>query len=167
MIETPKIIIVDNNDKIIGSKARGTLDKDDIYRVSALWITNFKNNILLAKRHHTKTHNPNKWGPAVAGTVEEHETYENNIVKEAEEELNLKDTKFELGPKTRTDDIYHHFTQWYILKTNKDLADFKIQTNEVEEIRWFSAQELEKQIQEHPEEFLPRMENYLKLFSSN
>lgn len=39
----PKIIIVDENDEPIGAKERGTLDDyKDIYRVSALWITNEK-----------------------------------------------------------------------------------------------------------------------------
>ena len=85
-----KIIIVDKNDKIIGYKIRGTLDKNGIYRVSALWITNSLGEILLARRSRKKDKHPLKWGPAVAGTVEEGETYEQNIVKEAWEELGLK-----------------------------------------------------------------------------
>ncbi|GAF94063.1 unnamed protein product, partial [marine sediment metagenome] len=80
-----KIIIVDDNDKIIGYKERDTLKREDIYRVSALWITNSHGEILLARRHHTKSHRPRKWGPAVAGTVDAGETYEDNIIKEAEE----------------------------------------------------------------------------------
>ena len=62
MAETtkPKIIVVDENDKIIGHKNRGTLKKEDIYRVSALWITNSRGEILLARRHHTKSHHPRK-----------------------------------------------------------------------------------------------------------
>ena len=35
-----KIVIVDENDDVIGHKERGAIMQDDIYRVAALWITN-------------------------------------------------------------------------------------------------------------------------------
>ncbi len=159
-----KIIIVDENDKIIGHKNRGTLKKEDIYRVSALWITNSNGQILLARRHHTKSHHPRKWGPAVAGTVDEGETYEENIIKEAEEELGLKNIEPKIGPKTKTDNEYRHFTQWYVLNVDMDINQFKIQKEEVEEIRWFSPEELGTQLQENPDEFLPTMKKYFELF---
>jgi len=160
----PKIIIVDKNDKIIGYKDGNTLGKEEIYRVSALWITNSCGEILLARRHHTKSHHPKKWGPAVAGTVDEGETYEENIIKEAEEELGLKNIKVELGPRTKTDDEFHHFTQWYTAKIDKNINDFKIQEDEVEEIKWISPDGLKKELKGHPEEFTPTTEKYFKLF---
>lgn len=160
-----KIIIVDENDKIIGYKNRDTLKKEDIYRVSALWITNTNRDILLARRHHTKSHHPEKWGPAVAGTVDKGETYEDNIIKEEEEELGLRNIKPKIGPKTKTDNEYRHFTQWYTLNVDKNINEFKIQEDEVEEIKWFSPEELRKQLQENPEEFLPAMKKYFELFS--
>jgi isopentenyldiphosphate isomerase len=163
-IANHKIIIVDENDKIIGYQNRGALKKEDIYRVAALWIVNSDGQILLARRHHTKSHHPRKWGPAVAGTVDEGETYEKNIIKEAEEELGLKNIKPELGPKTKTDNEYRHFTQWYVLNIDLDISQFRIQENEVEEIKWFSFEEFKKQFQEHPEEFLPTMKKYFELF---
>ncbi len=160
----PRIVMVDNADNIIGYKERGPLGKDDIYRVSALWIVNSKDEILLAKRHRSKKHHPGKWGPAVAGTVDEGETYELNITKEAEEELGLKNIKFELGPKTETNVEYHHFTQWYTLTLDKDPKDFQLQVDEVEEVKWFNPKDLEKQIQKHPENFLPTLETYVNYF---
>ena len=166
MAETmkPKIIIVDENDKIIGYKDRGTLEKKDIYRVSALWVTNSRGEILLARRHHAKTHHPRKWGPAVAGTVDEGETYEANIIKEAEEELGLKDIKLKLGPYTKEDNEYRHFGQWYILNIDKDINEFKIQEDEVEQIKWFSMEEMKESLHKYPEEFLPTMKKYFELF---
>lgn len=168
MAETikPKIIIVDKDDKIIDYKDRDALDENDIYRVSALWITNSSGQILLARRHHTKSHYPRRWGPAVAGTVEEGETCEKNIIKEAEEELGLKNIKPQIGPRTKTDNKYHHFTQWFILNISLEITQFKIQKEEVEEIKWFFPEELEKQLQNYPGEFLPTMKEYSKLFLS-
>jgi len=162
-----RIVIVGENDKIIGYQNRDTLKKEEIYRVAALWVTNSCNEILLARRHHTKSHYPRKWGPAVAGTVDEGETYEDNIIKEAEEEIGLKDIQPKLGPKTKTDNEYHHFTQWYTLSIDKDIDEFKIQEDEVEEVKWFSREELGKQLKEYPDEFLPTMNKYFKLFNFN
>ncbi|MFA6194754.1 MAG: NUDIX domain-containing protein [Patescibacteria group bacterium] len=162
----PQIIIVNKDDEIIGYKTRDNLNKEDIYRVSALWITNSQGQILLAKRHHTKSHNPNMWGPAVAGTVEEGETYESNIIKEAEEEIGLKNIQPKLGPKTETNGEYHHFTQWYTLNIDKNIDEFKIQEDEVGEIGWLAPKELRSRLQEKPEEFLSKMKEYLELFSS-
>jgi isopentenyldiphosphate isomerase len=142
-----KIIIVDKEDKVIGSKERGTLDYEkDIYRVAALWVTNSKNEVLLAKRALTKKHNPGKWGPAVAGTVDEGETYDLNIVKEAREELGLKDINPEKWIKNNTvgKQRYQHFTQWYRLKLDKSLDYFKLQEEEVKEIKWFNKDELKE-----------------------
>jgi hypothetical protein len=111
----PRIVIVNENDEIIAHKERGTLIQKDIYRVSALWVKNFKGDILLAQRKFTKSHDPGKWGPAVAGTVDEGETYEQNIIKEAEEEIGLKNIRPTLGPKIRMTGEYNYFDQWYTL----------------------------------------------------
>jgi len=165
-INQPKTTIVNTSDEIISYKARNVLTKEDIYRVSALWLTNSKGEILLAKRHHTKLHNPNMWGPAVAGTIEEGETYKSNIIKESEEEIGLRYIKPTLGPKMEITGEHHHFTQWFTLKVDKDINDFKIQKDEVEEVKWFTPQELKSCLQVQPEKFLPRMNEYFKLFSS-
>lgn len=161
-----KIIIVNNQDEIIGCKDRDALNPQDIYRVSALWITNSKGEILLAQRHHTKKHNPLKWGPAVAGTVEEGETYEKNIIKETKEELGLKNIKPIFFRKTKTDRDYPHFTQSYALSLDQDINEFKIQEDEVEAIRWFTPEELKHELKEHPEKFLSSVESILNYLNN-
>jgi len=104
-----KIIIVDENDKIIGYKERGTLNFRDIYRVSALQVKNSVGQILLAQRKLTKKKNPGKWGPAVAGTNDEGETYESNIIKEAEEEIGLVDFEMKVKNKQRVDEGFSNY----------------------------------------------------------
>ncbi|MEK7619486.1 MAG: NUDIX domain-containing protein [Patescibacteria group bacterium] len=160
-----RIQIVNENDEIIGHKERGTLDNTDIYRVSALWITNSKGEILLARRHRSKSHHPGMWGPAVAGTVDEGENYEQNIIKEAEEELGLKGIRPVLGPKIKVDNVYHHFTQWYTLVVDKDPGDFTLQEDEVEEVRWISPDALSILLRDQPQDFLPTFKSYFDLFT--
>lgn len=163
-----KITIVNDKDEVVGHKERGTLDySKDIYRVSALWITNSKGEVLLAKRSPTKKQHPNKWGPAVAGTIEEGETYDSNMIKEAEEELGLKNIKPEKWIKTDTIgkpflSKYQHFTQWYKLKLDKPSKEFKVQEEEVAEIGWFTKEELTKMKREEEDPILTSVKRVIE-----
>lgn len=159
-----KIIIVDEKDNIIGSKERDKV-KGEIYRVSALWLKNPKNQFLLARRAFSKTNNPGKWGPAVAGTVEEGESYEENIIKEAEEEIGLRNLKIKKGAKVYSGGKYKHFTQLYTTTTDKIDLDFN--KEEIAEIKWFSNEEFLEQFNSHPEEFLENMKKYFELFQKD
>lgn len=160
-----KIQIVDSNDKVVEMKEREEINYEtDIYRVSALWIINSQGKILLARRAFTKKQNPGKWGPAVAGTVDEGETYESNIIKETEEELGLKNISPEKAIKEFEKGMYKHFTQWFILKLEPDfdLKDLKIDEEEVAEIKWFSKQEIKDLMDS--DEVLNGMKKWIDLF---
>ena len=87
-MKKPKVIIVDENDNPIGLKYREDIDySKDTYRCTGIWITNSNDEVLIAQRKFTKDKDPGKWGPAVAGTIEEGETYESNAYKEMKEEI--------------------------------------------------------------------------------
>lgn len=149
-----KIPIVDENDNLIEYRKRDNLDTDAIYRVSSLWITDTDGKILLARRAFDKSHDPGKWGPAVAGTVEEEETYVENIVKEAEEELGLKDIHPVVGIKKRRKSKWNYFVQEFLLTLPAGFNDFKIATNEVAEVKWFTDIELRRKLKKNPDDFL-------------
>jgi len=159
-----KLIIVDENDVPIGLKDRSSVTKDDIYRVSALWITNSKGDILLAQRQLTKKQDPGKWGPAVAGTNDEGESYDVNILKEAQEEIGLKNTIFTIARKIRYTSPTNNFCQWYTLVIDKDIDYFKLQEEEVKAIKWFTRDELKKQLSNSPEKFLVSVKACLEEF---
>jgi isopentenyl-diphosphate Delta-isomerase len=154
-------IIVNENDEIIGFKERSSLNKKDIVRISALWIQNSKGEILLAQRSFQKSTSPGKWGPAVAGTNEKGETYEQNMIKEAKEEIGLKGFKFEKAHKIRNKE--NNFVQWFTLKT--DNYEFKLQKEEVEQVKWFKKEELKKEIKENPEKFTSSVKKNIDIFS--
>lgn len=149
-----KIPIVDENDNIMEYRERDNRDLNAIYRVSSLWITDTNGNILLARRAFNKSHDPGKWGPAVAGTVEEGETYEQNIIKETEEEIGLKNIKPITGIKKRRKTKWNYFAQEFLLTLPVGFNNFKIQEDEVAEIKWFSEEELKKELKENPDQFL-------------
>ena len=55
--------IVDDQDNIIGAKPRNEIDFiNDYFRSSGLWLTNSKNQVLIAQRVLSKDKDPGKWG---------------------------------------------------------------------------------------------------------
>jgi len=162
-----KIQVVNDNDEIIGHKDRAKINyKKDIYRITALWITNSKGEVLIAQRKHTKDKDPGKWGPAVAGTMDEGETYEENIYKEAKEELGIENVKFIVGPKQRRYTPRNFFCQWFLLNIDRDINQFKIQAEEVEQIAWIGKRKLIDEARENPDKYIPSMPEIIKLFLS-
>lgn len=149
-------IIVDENNNIIWYKKKKNMKKNDIYRVSSLWIKNSKWEVLLAQRSFKKSHNPWQWWPAVSGTLEKWETYDDNIIKETEEEIWLKVTIDDIQKKDLTKKVweYTYFGQSYLWIFDLDINKFKIQEEEVEQIKWRSVDELQKRIRENPKMFL-------------
>ncbi|MFA7253615.1 MAG: NUDIX domain-containing protein [Patescibacteria group bacterium] len=160
----PKIYVVDENDVVIGVKEKTEVEDHEFNRVTGLWIKNSKGEILLAQRKRTKRYDPGKWGPAVAGTVEEGETYESNIIKEAEEELGLRDLEMTIGPKERVTWAEHrYFAHWFITTLDLPVEAFTIQESEVEAIRWIEFDLFMKDLEENPDQYTIGMRNRKKL----
>ncbi len=151
-----KRIIVNDKDEIIGYKERNKRTKDDIVRVAGLWIFNDKKETLIAKRTDNKAHDPNKWGPSAAGSVEKDETYVSNIIKEAKEEISitLKEKDLILGPHRFVTAGHQFFSQSFFAKMNLPIKAFKIQKEEVAEIRWIGINKLLEWVHEKPDDFI-------------
>lgn len=149
--------LVDENDHVIRYKARTELESGDIYRVASLWVANAEQEVLLARRVFSKLLDPGKWESAVAGTVENKETYDENIAKEAREELGITDTRFTRGPKLFVPSNGHgqsYFCQTFIARLDWPVERFTPQTEEVAAIRWVSLSDLEREIASSPENFV-------------
>lgn len=154
-----KIHIVDNQDNLIGVKERTEIDyKTDIYRVSALWLTNSKGQTLLAKRAAVKDKDPGKWGPAVAGTIDEGETYDDNIHKEAIEEIGLEGAEFTKGSKIRITHPRNYFCQWYFVTLDRDADTFVMQEDEVDKLEWVDIEQMKQELKTSPDKYVPAMQ---------
>ncbi|MEJ0073353.1 MAG: NUDIX domain-containing protein [Candidatus Saccharibacteria bacterium] len=162
-----KRLIVDSDDNLVGSKTREELDLvKDIYRVSGLWITNSHGQALLAQRGLDNDDGAGEWGPAVAGTVQEGETYETNIYKEAEEEIGLKGAAFSLGPKQRISGTRNYFCQWFTTAVDKEVSSFTLQATEVAALQWVDETNLLQDIEANPGKYVPGMATAVKLLVS-
>lgn len=154
-----KIPIVNEKDEVVGYKDRDDKNNVDIVRVSALWVFNSNKDVLLAQRSFSKTRSAGKWGPAVAGTLEEGETYESNIVKEADEEIGLQIQKEELmiGKKKRSQRDHPYFRQMFYFKTDLSTAEFRPSQEEVEQVKWVSLDDLSVWLEKGKNDFTPSM----------
>jgi isopentenyldiphosphate isomerase len=152
-----RIVIVDDTDTVIGAKEYWALEPGDVYRASALWLTNSRGDVLMAQRAFTKIKDPGVWGPAVAGTVDEGESYDDNIVKEIREEIGLEIPLSQLkrGPKIRIKNRPNEcFGQWYLYTIDKNAEDFVLQKEEVIQVKWFAPAELLQAVRSRSEEFV-------------
>lgn len=161
----PKVIIVDESDTPIGLKYRNEIDyTKDTYRCTGIWITNSKGEVLIAQRAFIKDKDPGKWGPAIAGTLEESEDYESNAYKEAHEELGLSGITLTLGPKEHITKPRKYFGQWFFCTVDKPLSDFTIQKEEVEQIAWIDKDELKTDIENNPDKYTHSLGRVMNMF---
>ena len=153
-----KIIIVDDKNNYIGVKSRSDIDYEkDIYQSSALWVVNTQGEALVAQRKLTKDKDPGKWGPSVAGTVDEGEDYDINVYKEAEEEIGLTGYKFQKGGMERLYAPRSQFVQWYKVLVDEPLEYFTAQEEEVEQLQWIDISDLHKDVEQNPDKYVPSM----------
>jgi isopentenyl-diphosphate delta-isomerase type 1 len=138
--------IVDENNNLTGKLAeREYIHKKGIWhREISVWIVNGKGEILLQKRAANKKEKPNQWGTC-SGHIEAGETKEDSIIRELNEELGLEVTinklKFMWIEKVKNKSSgrkNYHFKYMYFLKTNYKIEDYKIQTEELSEIKYIS-----------------------------
>lgn len=160
-----KIPIVNEQDEIIRYEDWETRNPKDICRVAALWVLNEKKEFLLAKRSKNKKHHPSIWGPSVAGSVEENETYQENIIKEAEEEIGIEISKIMLGPKKRISSSHEYFCQYFFTQVPSK-TKFILQESEVDEVRWVSLEKLKDWCSKTPEEFIPTFKKNLDIIEN-
>jgi isopentenyl-diphosphate Delta-isomerase len=158
-----QVIVVDEQDRVLGAKDRNNRSPSDIIRISALWLFNSQNEVLIAQRSQAKLNDPGKWGASVVGTNEVGETYLSNILKEAREELgiSLKAENLSSGQPHLVSAGVKLFVTLFFAKFNLLIADFIIQKEEVEQVRWISLPDLKTLFDNHPENFTRTFKNSL------
>ena len=149
-----RIPIVNEKDEVVKYIERNELAVGDTFRVAGLWVYDKEGNILLARRALSKKRHPGLWSVAVAGTVEENETYDSNIVKEMEEELGIVGyiPKKVLKDYREADDGIKRWATHYNLILPREYQ-FTLREDEVIETKWYTPQELVDDVTSHPEKF--------------
>lgn len=130
------IIWIDENDNYLGEVTVSKAHREGLlHRVSAVYLTNDKNQILIQKR------DDGRLDHSAAGHVDADETYLEAATRELEEELDVSGVKLtEVGDcnsRENGDKIRHRF-RVYHCKTNPG----KPNSDEVEEVFWADPAEI-------------------------
>ena len=139
------IYVVDEDDNIVGKSTYEEFDYNrDFFRVSTLWVVDMAGqNILIAQRSLDNWVDAGKWGPSVAGMVDLGESYRDNIIKEAGEEIGLSDIDPIELYKIKIDLPDRHFhNQIYGIRTDWSIEKFVKQDEEVEALKFVNIDEL-------------------------
>jgi isopentenyl-diphosphate Delta-isomerase len=147
------------NKKVMKSEAH---KKGLWHRVAHVWIYNSNKEVLLQLRSKDKEVYPNVWDISVAGHISTGEREIQSAMREIEEEIGLKVKESELKlwnirnvHFTTSTTINNEIIYLYLLKYNGNIKQLKIQEEELQEIKFFKLNELEKQLKEMPEKFTP------------
>jgi isopentenyldiphosphate isomerase len=118
-------------------------------KVAMLWLVNEKGELLLARRADHKKQDPGLWGPSVTGKLEPGESFEEALVREAEEELALKAHTYVFKFLFETDFAHpdgetRQFKVYLANVTTSVIEQLTIDTNEVAKIKWMSIPKIKE-----------------------
>lgn len=152
--------VLDENGQKTGKiKLRNEVHRDgDWHAAVNVFIVNQQGEVLQQRRSPNKDSYPNMWDLSCGGHVVAGEDYLGSAVRELKEELGVEvkpaDLQvigyFKTSAQPAPGFINNSFEQVYLLRANKTLEDFKIQTEELSEIRYIDWRKL-KQMLENPE----------------
>ena len=138
------IDIVDENNNLTGEVEDRMIayNKGLWKRIVSCWIINEKGEILLQKRSKNKFRNPGKWAKT-GGQVETKESVEDAIYREVKEEIGIEIPKNQIKVLNiqKGDKVFFYN---FIFVVNYKIEDYKLQKEEVEEVRYFTIEEIEE-----------------------
>ena len=144
-----KFELVDINGKGTGIVLTGVeandvnnIPKGHYMPVVGVIIINNKNEILLQKRSLNKKRNPGKWG-ICGGKINLGENSIQAGIRETIEEISVRINKEEFKFLNMDTTDKGHFTTYYVRK-DIDIEKCILQEEEVDELRYFKVEELEK-----------------------
>jgi isopentenyldiphosphate isomerase/intracellular septation protein A len=138
--------LVDEQGKITGHAPRSEVHNGSrlLHPVVHLHVVNRGKTLLLQKRPVSKQIQPGKWDTAVGGHISAGETLEQALKKEAFEEIGLTDFSARLLKMYRWEsDVEAELVYLFV---TSDIKNIGVRSEEVEEIRFWTKNQIEKQM---------------------
>lgn len=150
------VVLVNPKDEVLGLMEKQQAHVNGLlHRAFSVFLFNDKGEMLLQKRAAEKYHSPGQWTNAVCSHPRNDETYKNGARRRVKEELGIDVEitekfyfiyKADVGGGLWEHELDHVFTGIYN-------ADFNLNINEVEAVRYISIENLDKEMAESPEQF--------------
>lgn len=150
------VVLVNPEDEVLGLMEKQQAHINGLlHRAFSVFLFNDKGEMLLQKRASKKYHSPNQWTNAVCSHPRDSETYLEGAKRRLKEELGIEvelSEKFDFIYKANVGgglwehELDHVFTGYYD-------SDFDLNKDEVEQVRYISMENLDKEMSENPEKF--------------
>jgi isopentenyldiphosphate isomerase/intracellular septation protein A len=160
--------LVNEEGAVIGKAPRFLCHNGEklLHPVVHLHVLNPKGHFFLQKRPHDKLIQPNKWDTSVGGHISFGEDLKTALAREAYEEIGLIDFSARLIGKYKWESEVESELVYYFISF--DFNKIKLHSNEVQEGKFWSPVQIEKQIGKNT--FTPNFEyeyNLIKEFKAN
>ncbi len=138
--------LVDEKGKVTGQAPRSQVHNGSklLHPVVHLHVLNNNKGLFIQKRPLNKLIQPGKWDTAVGGHISAGETLEQALKKEAFEEIGLKDFSTKLQMVYRWESEVE--AELVYLFTTFDFKNIGVQSDELEELRFWTKNQVEKNI---------------------
>jgi isopentenyldiphosphate isomerase len=117
------------------------MQEGDYHLAVHICIFNNKNEMLIQKRQSTKEDWANMWDLSAAGSAIAGDTSSQAAEREVFEELGLKIDLSNTRPFF-TVNFPEGFDDYYLIRQEVDIAEIKLQEEEVQEVKWASKEEV-------------------------
>ncbi len=165
-----EVVLINSKDEVLGSMKKMEAHENGLlHRAFSVFLFNEKGEMLLQKRAESKYHSPKQWTNAVCSHPRMNETYEEAAKRRMDEELGIDveiEKKFhflykaEVGDQLWEHELDHVFTGNYE-------GDFKLNPEEVSEVRYISMEDLETELKANPEHFTEWFKIILKEYKEH
>ncbi|MBT2623376.1 MULTISPECIES: isopentenyl-diphosphate Delta-isomerase [Chryseobacterium] len=150
------VVLVNHDDDVLGLMEKQQAHVNGLlHRAFSVFLFNDKGEMLLQKRASKKYHSPNQWTNAVCSHPRNGESYLEGAKRRVKEELGIETElsekfnfiyKADVGGGLWEHELDHVFVGNYG-------ADFNLNKEEVDEVRYISMNDLDKEILENPTNF--------------
>jgi isopentenyl-diphosphate delta-isomerase len=150
------VVLVNPEDQVLGSMEKQQAHVNGLlHRAFSVFLFNSKGEMLLQKRASGKYHSPLKWTNAVCSHPRFEETYLEGAKRRLQEELGIEvelSEKFSFIYKADVGNgLWEHELDHVFTGTFEN--EFMLNHEEVEEVKYISMEDLDKEMTEKPENF--------------
>ncbi|CAH0162354.1 isopentenyl-diphosphate Delta-isomerase [Chryseobacterium sp. Bi04] len=152
------VVLVNSEDEVLGLMEKQQAHINGLlHRAFSVFLFNSKGEMLLQKRASGKYHSPNQWTNAVCSHPRKEETYLEAAKRRLYEELGIEtelSEKFNFIYKADVGGgLWEHELDHVFVGNHESESDFNLNTDEVQEVRFISPENLDKEMTEAPENF--------------